>query len=170
MDTAVDAGPSQRSSAFFAELRLKRVLVPALWAVHRRSRGERRAGCSVTLTSHVIDNKSYCSLFGCCGTRARSPIAFSSLRSAAQITLDAGAGHPAHRIDALATVSRTCGEALATDTGLGASASAASKHCESRTPTSLPDCNPVDADGAQHAARPTDGWNTPGRCWPRRPR
>jgi hypothetical protein len=53
----VNAGSRERSRTLLAELRLKRVLVLALRAFHRRPRGKQRAGCTNRLTSRVTGNK-----------------------------------------------------------------------------------------------------------------
>jgi hypothetical protein len=56
--STVDTGSHERSGTLLAEPRLRRVLVLALRAFHRRPRGKKRARCAATLTSRVISNKA----------------------------------------------------------------------------------------------------------------
>jgi hypothetical protein len=53
----IGTGSRERSSAFFAELRLQGVLVLALRAFHRKPRMKKRARRTVTLTQRVNGNK-----------------------------------------------------------------------------------------------------------------
>src|SRR5215471_1953599 len=55
--STVGTGSRERSGALLAEPRLRRVLVLALWAFHRRPRGRRRARGTTTLALRVIGNK-----------------------------------------------------------------------------------------------------------------